>query len=177
MSLSIAVHLVDYDPAWPTLASAYAKKLKALEPVLLTVHHIGSTAVPGLSAKPVIDLSPIVTSIADLDKHEAKIKALGFGWHREFGVEGRRFCTLDGADGERLANLHFYAQGSPHAHRQIAFRDYLIAHPDVAAAYATEKQRARALHPNDSHAYSDEKGAWIRGVEAKALAWVVGEAH
>ncbi len=174
MSLSIAVHLVEYDPDWPARAAVYTERLRPLEPVLLAVHHIGSTAVPGLSAKPVIDLSPIVTSIPDLDLKEAEVIALGFGWHREFGVEGRRFCTLNDANGERLANLHFYAQGSPHAQRQIAFRDYLIAHPDVASAYAEEKQRARALHPNDSHAYSDEKGAWIRSIEAKALAWVVG---
>jgi GrpB-like predicted nucleotidyltransferase (UPF0157 family) len=177
MSISIAVHLVDYDPAWPVRAAAYSEKLKPLEPVLLAVHHIGSTAVPGLSAKPVIDLSPIVTSIAELDVHEAEVKALGFGWHREFGVEGRRFCTLDDDNGDRLANLHFYANGSPHARRQIAFRDYLIAHPEVAADYAAEKRRARELYPDDSHAYSNEKGAWIRAVETKALAWVVGETH
>ena len=67
--------------------------------------------------------------------------------------------------------LHFFSADSPQFERHIAFRDYLRAHPDVAGAYEKEKRRARDLHPDDSHAYTDEKDAWIRATEAKALAW------
>jgi GrpB-like predicted nucleotidyltransferase (UPF0157 family) len=67
--------------------------------------------------------------------------------------------------------LHFFSAGSPQVERHIAFRDYLRAHPDVAVAYEKEKRRARDLHSNDSHAYTDEKDAWIRATQAKALTW------
>lgn len=139
--------------------------------MIVAIHHIGSTAVPGLMSKPVIDLMPIVTSLETLDARQSDVEALGLGWHGEFGVDGRRFCTLNHQDGSRLANVHFYAQGSPNARRHLAFRDYLRSHPDVAAAYAHDKLRAGAIHPDDSVAYSGEKGAWIREAEAKALIW------
>ncbi|MEQ1689064.1 MAG: GrpB family protein, partial [Sphingopyxis sp.] len=143
--------------------------LAPLGDVLIAIHHIGSTAVPGLTSKPVIDLMPIVVNLEALDARRGDVEALGLRWNGEFGVDGRRFCTLNDAAGKRLANVHFYAQGSPHAKRHLALRDYLRNHGDVAAAYAVEKKRAQAIHPNDSVAYSAEKGAWIRATLGKAL--------
>jgi GrpB-like predicted nucleotidyltransferase (UPF0157 family) len=81
----------------------------------------------------------------------------------------------DPETGVRLVQLHCYQNGSHNAKRQLAFRDYLRAFPDVAAAYEAEKRRASALFPDNSVDYSREKGAFIRAAEAKALAWVVGE--
>jgi GrpB-like predicted nucleotidyltransferase (UPF0157 family) len=175
MSLAIPVHIEPYDPRWPALAARYCSELFVLGPVLVCVHHIGSTSVVGLSAKPVIDLMPMVTDLASLDAVRCPVEALGYGWHGEFGIDGRRYCTLADDAGKRIVQLHFYAQGSLHARRHLAFRDYLRAHPAVAAEYEAEKHRARALHPDNSHAYSEEKGAWIRAAEAKALAWFVGD--
>jgi GrpB-like predicted nucleotidyltransferase (UPF0157 family) len=142
---------------------------------LLTVHHIGSTAIPGMAAKPVMDLMPIVSSLEELDLKRDLVESVGYSWHGEFGVDGRRFCALTDAQGHRTAQLHFYEAKSPHARRQLAFRDYLRAFPDCAAEYEAEKRRARELYPDDSHAYSEEKGAWIRATEAKALKWFVGD--
>jgi GrpB-like predicted nucleotidyltransferase (UPF0157 family) len=175
MKTAIPVHLVDYDASWPDMAGLYAGQLHVLGPTLIAVHHIGSTAVPGLSGKPVIDLMPIVTSLEELDSKQVDLESVGFIWLGEFGVEGRRFCALNASDGRRLVQLHIYATGNPNARRQLAFRDYLRAFPDVAVAYEAEKRRARELYPDDSHAYSAEKGAFIREVEAEALDWFVGE--
>lgn len=175
MTVAIPVELVDHDPLWGQQAAHYAKRLRSLGAILLDVQHIGSTSVPGLIAKPVIDIMGIVPDIADLDARRADVEALGLGWHGEFGVDGRRFCTLDGENGHRLANIHFYDSHSPHPRRHLAFRDYLRAFPVVAAAYGEEKRRAAALEPDSSVAYSAEKNAWIRVTEAAALAWYVGE--
>jgi GrpB-like predicted nucleotidyltransferase (UPF0157 family) len=167
----IPVILVAYDSEWPLMASSYAERLGILGSTLVIVHHIGSTAVPGLAAKPIIDLMPLVTNLADLDRKREDVEALGFIWHGELGIAGRRYCTLSDDAGVRVAQLHFFRADSQDAERHIAFRDYLRSHPEEASAYEKEKRRARDLHPNDSYAYTDEKAAWIRDAQAKALIW------
>jgi GrpB-like predicted nucleotidyltransferase (UPF0157 family) len=167
----IPVILACYSPEWPRTAVTHAQRLQVLGPNLVAVHHIGSTAVPGLIAKPIIDLMPVVTSLTRLDEQCQRIEALGYRWHGEFGISGRRYCTLTDEAGVRAVQLHFFKTDSPHLERHIAFRDYLRAHPDEANAYAAEKRRAQNLHPTNSHAYADEKAKWIRTVETKALIW------
>ena len=171
MPEAFPVILAPYNPDWPKMAASYAQGLRVLGSVLVVVHHIGSTAVLGLATKPIIDLMPLVTSLDDLDQDRWRVEALGYGWHGELGISGRRYCTLCDRTGLRIVQLHFFKADSPDVERHIAFRDYLRAHPDAARAYENEKRRARDLHPNDSHAYCDEKAAWIRSTEALALAW------
>jgi GrpB-like predicted nucleotidyltransferase (UPF0157 family) len=163
--------LAEYDPEWPGVAAELAARLGVLGPVLTKVHHIGSTSVPGLAAKPIIDLMPLVTDLAALDRHRSRVESLGFEWHGELGIAGRRYCTLDDS-GRRRAQLHFFEAEGPQVERHLAFRDYLRAHDEAARAYACEKRRARDLHPNDSHAYCYEKAAWIEDAEKRALLWV-----
>jgi GrpB-like predicted nucleotidyltransferase (UPF0157 family) len=167
----IPVILADYDPTWPERAAEFAAGLHVLGPVLATVHHIGSTSVPGLAAKPIIDLMPLVTDLAALDPLQCSVEALGYRWHGEFGIQGRRYCALTDDAGTRIAQLHFFEQASPHVERHLAFRDYLRAHPQIAKAYENEKRRAQQLHPCSSHDYSLEKSAWIENALCKALVW------
>jgi GrpB-like predicted nucleotidyltransferase (UPF0157 family) len=167
----IPVFLAPYNPEWPHIAAMHSARLCVLGSVVVKVHHIGSTSVPGLAAKPVIDLMPLVTDLSELDRERSRVEALGYSWHGELGITGRRYCTLSDVTGNRIVQLHFFASDSPQVARHIAFRDYLRAHPAVANAYEKEKRRARDLHPNDSHAYTDEKSAWIQAAEAKALIW------
>lgn len=167
----IPVFLAPYNSAWPKRAADHAVRLRTLGSTLVAVHHIGSTSVPGLAAKPVIDLMPLVTALDDLDRKRSRVEALGYSWHGELGITGRRYCALSDEGGVRIAQLHIFAVDSPHIERHLAFRDYLRTHPEAAHAYEEEKRRARDLHPNDSHLYSDEKGAWIQRTEADALVW------
>jgi GrpB-like predicted nucleotidyltransferase (UPF0157 family) len=163
--------LVEYDPEWPRTAIRHAEKLRVLGSCLSAVHHIGSTSVPGLVAKPIIDLMPLVTDLTVLDQQRPLIEALGYTWHGELGIAGRRYCTLSDNAGTRMVQLHIFEAESPQVERHIGFRDYLRAHPEVAEEYEKEKRRARDLYPNNSHAYTDEKAAWIQGTEARALVW------
>ena len=167
----IPVTLAAYNPGWPQMAASHAERLRVLGSILVIVHHIGSTAVPGLAAKPIIDLMPLVTNLADLDRGRWRVEALGYNWHGELGISGRRYCTLSDETGIRIVQLHFFKADSPHVKRHIAFRNYLRTHPQAASAYEDEKRRARDLHPNNSYAYTEEKAAWIRSVEAAALIW------
>lgn len=169
----IKVNLVPHDPRWAEAAAAEGKALaQALGSIVLRVHHVGSTAIPGISAKPILDLMPVVTSLAELDERRSALEALHYAWWGELGLPGRRYCTKDDpGTGERLVQLHCYADGSPEVTRHLAFRDYLRERPDVARAYDEEKARCQRLHPEDSHAYCDCKNAWIKRIEAEALAY------
>ncbi len=174
--MRIPVVLAPYNAEWPTLAARYAEQLRFLSPNMVEVHHVGSTSVPGLTAKPIIDLMPLVSDLARLDEQRPDIEALGYVWRGEYGIPGRRHYILDNDAGIRLVNLHFLQSDNPLTAIHIAFRDYLAAHPDVARAYEREKQRARALHPHDSHAYSNEKSAWIEKTQADAVRWAATRA-
>lgn len=169
----IKVELVACDPDWARQAQAEAERLSASAgPCLVVVHHIGSTAIPGIRAKPVIDLLPVVRSLAAFDAYRRSIEALGYEWWGEYGLPGRRYCTKsDPRTGRRLVQAHCYEQGSPEVTRHLAFRDYLRANPDIAAEYGRMKEACRDAHPADSHAYSDCKEGWIRRIEADALVW------
>lgn len=166
------VELLPHDPQWIENAAAEGNALiAALGPILRAVHHIGSTAIPAIRAKPILDLLPVVTSLPELDSRQTDVEALGYEWRGELGLPGRRYCSKsDPSTGRRLVQLHFYAEGSPAITRYLAFRDYLLAHREIADAYDREKARCRRLHPDALHNYTDCKDAWIRKVEAKALA-------
>jgi GrpB-like predicted nucleotidyltransferase (UPF0157 family) len=137
---------------------------RALGPVLCAgVHAVGSTAVDGLAAKPILDLMPVVADLTLLDEAVPILERLGSRGWGELGIAGRRCFTKDNEAGQRVPQLHCFAQGSPHVERHLAFRDYLRAHPAIATAYQSEKLRCAALHPLDSRAYSDCKADWSLG--------------
>ncbi len=170
----IKVELLPYDPNWSRLAKAEAQWLAdAIGPNLRMVHHVGSTAIPGIHAKPILDLMPVVGRLAELDQRRSRIEALDYQWWGEYGLPGRRYCTkVDPESGVRAVQLHCYEDGSPEISRHLAFRDYLRAHPALAAEYDRIKMECGRQHPDDSHAYSDCKGPWIAQTEAAALVWL-----
>jgi GrpB-like predicted nucleotidyltransferase (UPF0157 family) len=168
------VALAPHDPQWSVRAAALIAALQAAAPgVFLALHHIGSTAVPGLSAKPVIDLLGEVESLAGIEAVRsalAGLAGLGYRWRGENGVAGRRYFTLDDPEsGVRAVHLHVYAAGDPALAWHLAFRDRLRAEPATAAAYEGEKARCAALHPDDSGAYAACKKAWTDGVAEEAV--------
>jgi GrpB-like predicted nucleotidyltransferase (UPF0157 family) len=167
----IPVELWPHDPAWSEMAEREAAELAAaLGDLLVTVHHVGSTSVPGIHAKPIIDLLPVVTDLAAFDGARAVMEGLGFGWWGEYGLPGRRYCTRDDPEtGRRLVQAHCYAQRSPEIDRHVAFRDYLRANPEAARAYDAEKARCRDLCPENSHDYNDCKNDVVKVMEREAL--------
>lgn len=170
----LPIELIQHDPAWIERAQLEGRRIVAAAPeAFVEVHHIGSTAIPGIKAKPVLDLLAESTSLVALDGAQPAIEELGYQWWGKLGLPGRRYCIRDDPEtGRRLVQLHCFEKGSADATRHIAFRDYLIARPDLALAYEAEKIRCRNAHPSDSHTYTDCKDAWIRRIETEALASV-----
>src|SRR3954454_24417005 len=167
------VELHPHTPEWAALAAREIGRLAAALGAerLAAAHHIGSTAMPGIRAKPIVDLLGEVASLAALDAAADLVRGLGYDWRGEFGLPGRRFCTLDdAATGRRLVHLHCYAAGAPDVELHLAFRDHLRAQPGLPRAYEGEKLRCRALWPEDRRAYTAAKSAWIDVVVREALA-------
>ncbi|MDB4936809.1 MAG: hypothetical protein JWP87_3781 [Labilithrix sp.] len=167
------IELAEHDEGWARIAAREAERLGgAIGPALLEVHHIGSTSIPGIRAKPIVDLLPVVSTLTEVDERRAAVEALGYEWYGDYGIPGRRYCILkDAATGRRVAQLHVFASGSERIAQHVGFRDYLRAHPDEARAYEAEKIAARGLHPDDVNAYNDAKSPWIKGCDARAATW------
>lgn len=167
-----AVELLPHDPAWAHVARAEAATLRRLlGDGLVAVHHIGSTAIAGIRAKPVVDLMAVVRDLSVLELQRDGLGALGYRWRGENGLPGRRYCTKDDpATGRRLMHLHGYAEGSPGIARHLAFRDHLRGNPSLALEYDREKERCQRLHRLDPRAYGDCKSTWIQRIEPDAVA-------
>src|SRR5205823_9905598 len=140
-----------------------------LGPVFVAIHHIGSTSVPELAAKPIIDILLEVESIEALDGSAGALEALGYEGLGEFGLARRRYFRRDAAPGVRTHQMHAYAASDPALERHLAFRDYLRAHPADARAYAELKQRLAHAHPDDIEAYMEAKDRFIKAAERRAL--------
>ncbi len=168
---SFAVELQPHNPEWRRCAREEADVLKhTAGETLLAVHHVGSTSIPNIRAKPIIDLLPVVEDLRRLDLKRAAFEALGYVWKGELGLPGRRYCFRDDPEsGKRVFQLHCYQHGSKEIERHLAFRDYLIATPHIARRYEAEKLRCQTLHRDDHHAYGACKSTWIDGIEADAL--------
>jgi len=172
MPEAIPVELVPHCSVWSETAAAESRRLiGALAGVLVDVHHIGSTSIPGIVAKPIIDLMPIVASVRKLDELKPVFHSLGYQYWGEYGIVGRRYCTLDDrTTGKRRFQLHCFEQESAEVGRHLAFRDYLRNNAAAAKAYEAEKCRCRNLYPDNSHAYSDAKSSWIAALLPLAVA-------
>jgi GrpB-like predicted nucleotidyltransferase (UPF0157 family) len=172
MPQPIRVEIVPYTAAWPEAAGQEMERITCtLFAETVEVHHIGSTSVPGLAAKPVIDLMAIVDDVTEIDRYRPMWENLNYEAWGELGIARRRYFTRNDEGGKRIAQLHCFGRGSSHVERHLAFRDYLRSHPEVARAYESEKRRCASLYPDDSHRYSDCKADWIVETESKALAW------
>ncbi len=163
-----AVHLSPYDSAWPETFETEAVALRALLGGWITggVHHVGSTAIPGMIAKPVID---IMIGVAGLEESRPCIDALrGVGWwYAPYRSDIMHwFCRPNPA--RRTHHLHLVPTGSDWYQAELSFRDYLIEHAADAERYARLKQDLAARFPNDREAYTEGKSEFIARVNARA---------
>ena len=165
------VRVADYDPKWPEMFEAEAALVREIiGDNLITIFHIGSTAVPGLKAKPVIDMLPVVREIEALDGLMREFAAAGYEAMGEFGLPGRRYFRKGGAN--RTHQLHAYQYDAVHAiTRHVAYRDYMRAHPEACAAYGELKASLASRFPDDIGAYCDGKDEFVKEYERRALIW------
>ncbi|MFZ4115509.1 MAG: GNAT family N-acetyltransferase [Chthoniobacterales bacterium] len=182
------IEVVPYNPEWPQLFESEALLIQqVLGDNCLELHHIGSTSVPGLAAKPIIDIIPVVQDIRHVDQVVSNMEQLGYSARGENGMLFRRFfiknlssqsfplsaaATLKTGSKksdqfESNVNVHVFEKGTPDIDRHLKFRDWMRSHPSDREAYATLKKKLAASYPNDIMNYVFGKDAFVTSIDAK----------
>lgn len=179
--LDETIEVVAYDARWPVMFAEERTHLLTCVPssLLGRIEHFGSTAVPGLAAKPIVDMLVEVTSLSEARRVVPPIlEAQGYDYFwRPLGNVDRppyyAWFIKRGAQGERTHHIHMVEKDFEHWDR-LHFRDYLILHPAVAHEYSTLKTRLACEHAEDRIRYTEEKGAFIRRITALAKSFFEG---
>jgi len=171
------VEVVPHDPSWRDAFEAEAKRVAAaLGENVVAVHHIGSTAIPNIFAKPVVDLLVEVRGIGGVDGRSSAMESLGYEVLGEYGISGRRYYRKDNREGIRTHNVHAFEAGSAEVVRHLAFRDYMIAHPSEARRYSDLKRKLAEEHPQNFDGYMDGKDGFIKEMDRRAALWRIAQA-
>jgi GrpB-like predicted nucleotidyltransferase (UPF0157 family) len=167
--MSEPVIIVDYDPDWPARYEALRTRIApALGDLAAEIVHVGSTSVPGLAAKPVIDLNILLRSPADLPAVIGRLARLGYRHEGDFGIAGREaFATPPGYSAHDH-HLYVCAPDWPGYTDQIAFRDHLRANPQTARAYARLKRSLAVQYRDNRGAYANAKAGFVAAVLRRA---------
>lgn len=171
MGNKMAQHILvtNYKPIWAEMFASEASKIKSiLNDNCVEIYHIGSTAVPGLAAKPIIDIMPVVKSLEAVDQMADEFEKIGYEYLGEFGIQGRRYLRKGGD--ERTHQIHIFLDSdAKNIDRHIAFRDFMRTHDKERNEYASLKMRLAQQFPYDIDGYCDGKEAFVKTVEKKAL--------
>jgi GrpB-like predicted nucleotidyltransferase (UPF0157 family) len=169
-SLPRKVEVVPYDAEWTVFFAAEKERIgTVLGHRLFEIHHIGSTSVPGLAAKPIIDMMPVVHDINKIDECNHGMEELGYTVMGEYGIPGRRFFYRRAENNS--CNVHIFQRGDPNVERHIAFRDYLQAFPRIAEEYGQIKKELAVKFTWDIESYINGKDPFIKETEKRAVAW------
>lgn len=162
------VEVVPYNPNWSNLFEVEAKQwFNLLNLNVIAIHHIGSTAIPNIYAKPIIDLLIEVKDINQVDQCHPTIAAQNYDIMGEYGIPGRRFFRKHNSNGTRSHHIHIYQQHSPQIQRHLAFRDYMRTHPQAAQQYSQLKQKLAKKYPEEIESYMDGKDPFIKKIDQK----------
>ena len=166
------VEVVPHNPQWRDGFEVEAKQIAAaLGDNVVATHHIGSTAIPGIYAKPIIDVLVEVSDLAEADARSSAMQSLGYEVMGEFGIACRRYFRKDNQLGIRTHHIHTFAVGTAEVERHLAFRDYLIAHPEEAQQYSELKRKLAEQHPQNMDGYIAGKDSFIKELDQRAAQW------
>ncbi|HAU1193255.1 TPA: GNAT family N-acetyltransferase [Legionella pneumophila] len=161
------IKVVPYDSSWSMQFEQEAEQIKkALGNNCIDIHHIGSTSVPGLAAKPVIDMIPVVLDLSKVDSANTAMRTLGYEAKGEYGIPFRRYFQK--GDNQRTHHAHVFELGNSEIERHLKFRDWMRSHPEDREAYARLKQELARQYSDDVTAYCLGKEDFIAIIDKKA---------
>jgi putative glutamine amidotransferase len=163
--------IVDYRPVWAKHFDDESARIRAALPDRLVagIEHVGSTSVPGLAAKPIVDIQVSLTTLIPRAAYVEAFERLGYRHAIDPWRDDHEYFSCD-LDGSRKFHIHVCPAGSDWERRHLVFRDWLRAHPEDSAAYADLKRSLARDHPRDIMAFVDAKTPFIREIEHRALA-------
>lgn len=162
------VEVVEYNPEWPRVFEREAALImKACGPRITKVHHVGGTSVPGLAAKPVLDIVSVADHPSECAESVSGMTGLGYRYRGENGIPGRFYFDKI-VDGRTVVHAHMFPAGHPDVRKHMAFRDYLRTHPDAAREYELLKRKFAAEYRNDRRAYTEAKAEFTSRILAAA---------
>jgi GrpB-like predicted nucleotidyltransferase (UPF0157 family) len=161
------VGVVSYNPNWKDMYEKESEKIKnILNDIIIDIHHIGSTAIPGIKAKPVIDILVEVKDIEAVDQYNHKMEELGYEAMGEYGIPKRRFFQKRG--NKRTHHIHIFQAGNKEIERHINFKEYLVTHPDKGREYSKLKEKLVTKDTYDVENYTNGKSDFINEIDRKA---------
>jgi GrpB-like predicted nucleotidyltransferase (UPF0157 family) len=168
---AINVIVTNYNENWVKSFKEEAKRIReVLADEIVEIYHIGSTSVPGLKAKPIIDIMPIVKDIKAVDTFNTEMTEIGFEPLGEFGISGRRYFRKGGEN--RTHHVHIFQFDNKYEiERHLAVRDYLRSHKKEAIEYGNLKEQLAKEFPMDIEGYIVGKDEFVKNLEQKALEW------
>ncbi len=171
MAHDAAIVTIDYDPRWPMIFEAERRRLQGgLGEVAVRIEHVGSTAVLGLAAKPIIDIDIYVRAIDPMTPYREPLEALGYVYQFDPETPDLHFFGYP-AERPRRLHVHVAEVGSDHMQADLAVRDFLRTHSEVAQEYARLKRGLTAQRAGDRDAYIAGKAAFMTALRARALRW------
>ncbi|MEK6894718.1 MAG: GrpB family protein [Nanoarchaeota archaeon] len=163
--------LKEYDPQWKTKFKEISKIIKKLlYKEVIAIHHVGSTSIPGMVAKPQIDILVVVKDVKKIKEYNNQIIAKGFIYLKNY-VNGKDCFAIDNKDGKRLATIHIVQEGSQEISNQLAFREYLKNYKGVIKEYSDLKKILYKKYKNDYSSYGPGKRDFIISTLKKARKW------
>ena len=161
------VKVIPYDAAWEENFGRIEAEIRdALGELALRVEHVGSTAVPGLPAKPIIDIDVVIKDYSVFGAAAAALSAAGYRHEGDLGIPGREAFGYDGKEHLQKHHLYICPEDSAELKRHIAFRDYLRSHPGAAREYGRIKEEGAKLYPYDIDGYIAHKSPFIEKIYA-----------
>lgn len=165
------VLIVDYNPQWAVLFKKEKDQiLNVIGHIIVEIEHIGSTAVPNLGAKPIIDIMVAIPHLEDAEKCIKPLQSIGYEYvpEHEVSTPERRYFHKGHPPKEQHHHLHMVEQTSDFWKRHLIFRDYLRTNPEVAREYFKLKKRLATKYGSDREGYTEAKTSFIKSIVAKA---------
>jgi GrpB-like predicted nucleotidyltransferase (UPF0157 family) len=164
------VEVVKHKDEWSKMFKEEAEKINDIfGEEILNIHHIGSTAIPNITAKPIIDILIEVRELEKVDDFIDGMEQIGYECKGEFGIGGRRFFIKGGDN--RSHHIHVFNTGNEEIARHLAFRDYMRVHPEEAQQYSDLKQTLAEKFSMDIEKYVEGKNDYIKEIDKRAKKW------